>query len=141
MKKEMATIIRRGLDTRIPALAAAAREAQRPARGWLRAARSAAALSQEHVAQKLGIKRQSYSELEKAEERGAISLNSLQRSAEAMGCHLVYYIVPREGGAATFSELALVNDPNYQYLRASEHSMALEDQAVGDLGPPPKPAE
>jgi len=44
--------------------------------------------------------RQAYADLEAAEERGAISLNSLRRAAEAMDCELVYVVVPR-GVAAT----------------------------------------
>lgn len=68
---------------------------------------------------------------EKAEEREAISLQTLRRAAEAMDCELVYFIVPR--GAKSYADLASKNDPHMKHLRASEHSMALEDQAVGDL--------
>lgn len=50
-----------------------------------------------------------------------------------MDCDLVYYLVPR---ATSFGELATRLDPTFGYLQASEHSMALEGQAVGDLPPP-----
>lgn len=136
----MAEIVRRGLDERVSVLNAASRAATKPARGWLRAVRDAVELSQEQVARKLGVKRQSYADLEQAEERGAATLNSIRRAAEAMDCELVYFVVPREGVAGTFSELARNYDPQFQHLQASEHSMALEGQAVGDLKPRTKPA-
>ena len=107
----------------------------RPSRGWLRAVRDVIDLSQHDIAKKLGIKRQSYAQLETAEERGSISLSSLRRAAEAMECELVYFIVPREAIAGTYSELAQIHDPAFKHLQASEHSMALEGQAVGDLAP------
>ena len=135
MKADIAQIVRRGLDQRVSALKAAAHEAKKPARGWLRAVRDAVALSQDQVARKLGIKRQSYSDLELAEERGSAGLNSLQRAAEAMDCELIYFIVPRESVAGTYSELARIHDPKFRHLEASEHSMRLEGQAVGDLKP------
>ncbi len=52
-----------------------------------------------------------------------------------MDCDLVYFIVPKSGTAKSFSELAQQKDPGLRHLHASEHSMALEDQAVGDLDP------
>ena len=97
--------------------------------------RSVLGLSQQDVAKKIATTQQSYAELEAAEQRGAISLKSLQRAAEAMDCELVYFLVPREAVARTFSELAQHHDPAFKHLQATEHSMALENQAVGDLKP------
>jgi len=136
MKNDIGRIIQRGLDQRLQALKAAHSAAQRPARGWLRAVRDAVDLSQDQVATKLGIRRQSYAQMEAAEARGAISLNSLQRGAEALGCELVYFMVPRENTARTYDELRRAHDPLFKHLQASEHSMALEGQPVGDLKPP-----
>ena len=69
--------------------------AARPDRGWLRAVRTALGLSQAHVAARSSMTRQAYADLEAAEERGAISLNSLRRAAEAMGAEFVYCVAPR----------------------------------------------
>lgn len=139
MKTNLQGVLATGLDARIPALRPAQESALKPARGWLRAVRTVLGFSQERVAQKISMTRQSYADLEAAEQRGAISLNSLQRAAEAMDCELVYFIVPRETVARTYSELAQVHDPMFKHLQASEHSMALENQAVGDLKPRRKP--
>jgi predicted DNA-binding mobile mystery protein A len=110
----------------------------RPAKGWLRAVRSALGLSQDFVAKKLGTKRQAFTQMEAAELRGAISLRSLERAAEAMGCELVYFIVPRRASGDSFAELAREFDPAFKHLQASEHSMALEGQEVGDLRQKPQ---
>jgi predicted DNA-binding mobile mystery protein A len=139
MKTDLQDVLATGLDARIPALRPAHASALKPARGWLRAVRSVLGLSQEHVAKKIRMTRQSYADLEAAEQRGAISLNSLQRAAEAMDCELVYFLVPRETVARTFGELAQIHDPAFKHLQATEHSMALENQAVGDLKPRRKP--
>lgn len=129
----MNQIVREGLEQRIPALRGAQAVAQKPSHGWLKAVRDSVGMSQEQVAKKLGIKRQSYAEMESAEARDSISLNSLDRAAKAMDCELVYFILPREKFAHSFGELAQLHNPSHQHLIATEHSMALEGQAVGDL--------
>ncbi|HEY4300117.1 MAG TPA: helix-turn-helix domain-containing protein [Candidatus Didemnitutus sp.] len=131
------TIVRKGLDERLPILREAKVMAIRPTHGWLRAVREAIGARQETVAKRMGVQRQSYARLEKTETRGAISLSTLQKAAEAMDCDVVYYLVPRATVATNYTELARKHDPKFKYLQASEHSMALEDQAVGDLKPTP----
>ena len=137
MNIEGQNVLVTSLDTRLPALLPAQTAAMRPARGWLRAVRTALGLSQAHVAKKVMVTKQSYGDLEHAEERGVISLHSLQRAADAMDCELVYFLVPRAKVARSFRDLAQRHDPEFKHLQASEHSMALENQAVGDLPSPP----
>jgi len=139
MNSEGQSVLVTSLDARIPALMPAQTAAMRPARGWLRAVRTALGLSQAYVAKKVMVTKQSYGDLEHAEERGAISLHSLQRAADAMDCELVYFLVPRAKVAGSFRDLARQHDPQFKHLQASEHSMALENQAVGDL--PLRPAK
>lgn len=138
--KAIDTIVREGLDARLPQLLKARESALRPTRGWLRAVREAIGANQHTVAKRMGVKRQSYARLEDTEAQASISLGSLQKAAEAMDCEVVYYLVPRPSVAGNYTELARKHDPKFAHLQASEHSMALEGQAVGDLTPP-KPAE
>ncbi len=70
------------------------RRQSRP-QGQLRAARNAASATQANVAQKLGVTRQSYDDLERSEERAAITIGKLRQAAAALGCDLVYSLVPR----------------------------------------------
>jgi predicted DNA-binding mobile mystery protein A len=101
-----------------------------PARGWLRAVREALGVTQVEVAAKVGVKRQSYAQFETAEERGSISLASMRRAAGAMDCDFLYFVVPREAVARTFTELARVHDPMAGHLKATEHSISLTGGAA-----------
>lgn len=135
--KAIVMIVRQGLDSRLPDLLKAKESAVRPTRGWLRAVREAIGAKQHAVAKRMGVKRQSYARLEETETQGSISLASLQKAAEAMDCDVVYYLVPRSAVARNYTELARKHDPKFKHLESTEHSMALEDQAVGDLKPKP----
>ncbi len=130
-------IIRQGLDKRLSQLQKAKESAVRPTRGWLRAVRESIGAKQDAVAKRMGVKRQSYARLEVTEAQGSISLNSLQKAADAMDCEVIYYLLPKPAVAANYTELAKRHDPAFKHLKAAEHSMALEDQAVGDLKPKP----
>ncbi len=130
-------IVRKGLDERLPLLREARSSAIRPSKGWLRAVRVAIGAKQEAIAKKMNVQRQSYARMEISEARDSISLSTLQKAAGAMDCEVVYYLVPRESVAKSYVELARRHDPKFKHLQASEHSMALEDQAVGDLKPKP----
>ncbi len=70
---------------------------------------------------------QAIHQFEKSEAAGAISLRQLEAVAGAMGCRVVYSLVPREG---TLTDLA--NSKNDLARRAVQHSMALEGQIIED---------
>jgi predicted DNA-binding mobile mystery protein A len=132
MGAEIKAILLEGLEQKVEALNAARPAAARPARGWLRAVREATGLTQGEVSSAMGVKRQSYAQFEAAEERGTLSVASLGRAAEAMGCELVYFIVPRPSVARTYAELAQIHDPAAMHLKATDHSMALKDPGAQD---------
>jgi predicted DNA-binding mobile mystery protein A len=125
MNRETKEIILEELEGRIEPLRLAQPAATVPSRGWLRAVREAIGLTQGRVAERAAVKRQSYSQFEAAEARGSISLASLRRVAGAMDCELVYFIVPRDSVARTYSGLAEIHDPLARHLRATDHSIAL----------------
>lgn len=89
--------------------------------------REAVGLTQGEVASRMGVKRQSYAQFESAEEADSISLASMRRAAEAMDCELVCFIVPRESVARSYADLAQIHDPSAKHLRATEHSMNLQN--------------
>ena len=100
-----------------------------PGGGWIRAVREALGMTQVQLAARLGLARQSIQDFEKAEAERRITLDSLERAAAAMGCRLVYSLVPqngtleemREGRAAEVAEAM---------LKSATHSMELEAQGV-----------
>jgi hypothetical protein len=77
------------------------------------------------VADKMAVKRQSFAQLESAEEKESITLASMRRAAGAMDCELVCFLVPRESLARSYAELAQVHNPSAAHLKATEHSMSL----------------
>lgn len=103
-------------------------ESARPPKGWVRAIRDALGMTTAQLAQRLGVSQPRVVELEKSEVGGNVSLNSLQRAAEALGCRLVYVLVPERPLAETVRERAeLVAQ---RQISAVAQSMRLEDQEV-----------
>lgn len=68
-----------------------------PRAGWVRAIREALGLSQSQLATRAGISRATVQKLELAESRRRITLASLDRLAQAMGCQVAVAIVPKSG--------------------------------------------
>src|ERR1700730_5919753 len=66
----------------------------RPSKGWIRAIRDALGMTSAQLAHRLGVSQPRIIELEKSEASGTVTLNTLQRAAEALGCRLVYALVP-----------------------------------------------
>lgn len=102
----------------------------RPPRGWIRAIREALGMTTAQLAARLGIAQPSAVGLEKAEADKAITLQTLERAARALDCTLVYALVPREPLDTLVHERA--RGIAHERLRTISHSMALEDQRVGD---------
>jgi predicted DNA-binding mobile mystery protein A len=108
----------------------AAQKVSRPRKGWLRAIREAVGISASDLARTLGTSRQLPLQLEKAEAEDRITLKSLRTAANALDCDLVYALVPKAGTMEDLIENRARAQARKQVL-AVEHSMALEDQAVG----------
>jgi predicted DNA-binding mobile mystery protein A len=100
----------------------------RPTRGWLRAVREALGLTTSQLAKRLGISQPTVMNMEKAEQRGAISLETLERAASAMNCKLVYALVPNDSFEETIRNQA--GKIAKKRLERVNHTMRLEDQAV-----------
>ena len=109
-----------------------AREVPRPSRGWIRTIRQALGLSSAELARRLGTSRQLPLQLEKGEAEDRITLKSLRAAANALDCDLVYALVPRAGNMQELIENRARAEAKNRVLGV-EHSMALEDQAVGRI--------
>ena len=117
----------RHLDKRFAALRPLAKS-PRPPKGWLRAIRDALGMTTKQLAERLGVSQPRIVELEQSEVSGSVTLNTLQRAAEALGCRLVYALVPERPLADTVRARAdLVAS---RMTDAVAQSMRLEDQEV-----------
>jgi predicted DNA-binding mobile mystery protein A len=68
-----------------------------PTQGFLRAVRHALGIPAAEMLRELGVSPSVLFRLEQSERRGNISVKGLDRVAQAMGCQLVYAVVPRDG--------------------------------------------
>jgi predicted DNA-binding mobile mystery protein A len=99
----------------------------RPTSGWISSVREALGITLDQIGKQTGSSRQAVQQLERAEATDRITLGALRRTAEAMGCELVYALVPKSG---TFAELAErpVRDRAARDVKSVMHTMMLEDQ-------------
>jgi len=99
-----------------------------PPEGWIRSARKALNMSGAQLARRMGVSRMQVSQTEKKETSGAVTLKTIDNMARAMGCRLVYAIVPDRpleelvSAQARKKATALIGNANTQ--------MALEDQRL-----------
>jgi predicted DNA-binding mobile mystery protein A len=76
---------------------------QGKAEGWLRTVRRAVGIPVAEAARRIGVVESGVYRMEYAEGRGVISLKTLRRAAEALGCELVYGLAPKEGTLKTMA--------------------------------------
>jgi len=128
-RSERAAQARRELDRKF-AVADVRSIRARPRGGWIRAVRTGLGMSQEALAERLGIAAPSVAKLEKNEVRDAISIGKLADVARAMDCQLVYALVPNTNLEDTVQQQAKrAASATLGYVAAT---MELEDQAVDD---------
>ncbi len=99
-----------------------------PNGGWLHAVRDALGMSQAVWAGRMGVSGAAAAQMEQREREGRITLKSLDRAADALGCRLVYAIVP----LTSLTEQVRIHarQTAEALVDEVEHSMALEGQAT-----------
>lgn len=127
-RRQAAALGRRSLDRVLTPYRKAA--TRRPPKGWIRAIRDALGMTAEQLADRMHITQPSVQRLEISEAEDTIQLKTLKRAAEALGCELVYALVPRQTLGETYDLAA--RKVALRELDRIGHSMALEDQAVVD---------
>lgn len=101
---------------------------QKPSEGWLSVLRKALGMSGAEVAARMGVSRGAVYQAERNEREGAITINQMQKLAEAMGGRFVYAIVP-EGSVEDVIRAQARRKAEARIRRASAH-MALEKQSL-----------
>jgi predicted DNA-binding mobile mystery protein A len=118
------------LDRRFAELKSSLPLAERPQRGWIRAIRTALGMRTGQMAKRMNVSQPRVNELERSEIQGSITLNSLERAAQALGCRVVYVFVPEHPLADTIRDRAYKLAE--QKLASVEQTMRLEAQEVTD---------
>jgi predicted DNA-binding mobile mystery protein A len=96
MREKERKLARRRLDMEMRPFRRAARE-KKPTDGLLRAVRQALNVPIAEITEKMGVNRSVVFDLEASEVKSTITLSSMVRMAEAMGCNVIYGIVPKGG--------------------------------------------
>jgi len=108
----------------------ALREAM-PKDGWLKVIRTALGLTAAQLAKRMGTLPSNVLHFERREALKAATLASLDRAAKAMGCRLVWAIVP-EWGYGSLEEIVEKRAKKLavKLVKAVDHSMKLEAQGI-----------
>ena len=94
MRAQDRTTARRSLDRKLDSLRNSD-ALQRPARGWIRAIREALGMTAAQLGKRMEVNQSTVAGFEYGEVSKAITLDSLERAANALDCRLVYAVVPR----------------------------------------------
>ncbi|HJR57396.1 MAG TPA: mobile mystery protein A [Rhizomicrobium sp.] len=116
------------LDRRFAALKPWAKLAARPSQGWIRAVRRALGMTTAQMAKRMQVTQPRIVELEQAEIHGNITLSSLERAGKAMGCRVVYVLIPDRPLTETMKNRA--QQIAERRLASVEQTMLLEAQSV-----------
>ena len=81
------------------------------------------------LAQRLGAAPSSVSQIQQSEAKRTVSLQSLERVAAALGCRLVYALVPHDGSLEQMVQRRARRVAE-QLVRRVSHTMNLENQGV-----------
>ena len=100
----------------------------RPPSGWIRAIRDGLGMSATYLASRLSVAPSTVIRLESSEADETISLATLRRAADALGCELQYALVPKQSLGNILKNRAL--HLARQQMAAISHTMALEAQAT-----------
>jgi predicted DNA-binding mobile mystery protein A len=101
---------------------------ERPVKGWIRAIRDALGITLTQVGTLLNVSATRISHIEQDELKGSVTLATMERIANALGCRFVYTLIPetslQEKVHAQARQKALA------LLAQTSHSMNLEAQGV-----------
>ena len=118
---------RRQLDKRFQSIQAST-QFERPVKGWIKAIREAVGMTLEQLGNRMKVSRQQVGSLEQDELKGSVTLVTMERIANALGCRFVYALIPetslQEKVHAQARQKALA------LLAQTSHSMNLEAQGV-----------
>jgi len=117
----------RQLDDRLRPFQAL-RSVSAPKIGWLAEVRTCLGMTAEQMGSRLGLTKQRVGALERAEAEGKTTIASLRSAARALGCELVYALVPRGSLEEMVEHRAQAVAA--EMVQRTAHSMWLERQGT-----------
>ena len=120
----------RQAQDRINQAASLTKSVAKPFGGWIATFQEAIGMNAPALAERLDVSRNTIYASIQNEQAGTISLNQLEKVAEAMGGRLVYAIVPRKGAVEEIV-LAQARAKARRIIQRTRAHMALEEQSEG----------
>lgn len=102
-----------------------------PTDGWINAVRTALGMSARTLGERIGLSQPRVALIEKGEVEGTISLKTLEKAAQGLGCRVVIALLPEEGTLQNMRENQALKKAR-QINQYTESHMALEDQETED---------
>ena len=99
---------------------------KKPSQGWLRTIREVLGMTSTQLACRMGLSQPRIIQMEKNENN--LKIATLEKAATALGCHLVYALVPNEPIEVILQKKA--KEKALAYLRKVNDSIGLEDQQI-----------
>lgn len=98
-----------------------------PPKGWINTIRISLKMSLRQLGNRMNISAQSVKEIEDREANGNITLNSLREAANALGLHLVYGVVAKQGSLEQIIE-ERARELATEIVMRTHTTMTLENQ-------------
>ena len=123
-------VISKQYQEKVNAVATKMQDIKTPPEGWLCTARKALGMSAAQLARRRGVTRAAISNIEKSELNGRVTFKTLQGMAEAMGCRLVYAIIPENDVEKMLA--AHAKKKAMKMVEEANKHMELEGQALSE---------
>jgi predicted DNA-binding mobile mystery protein A len=105
------------------------RSEPKPNSGWIKAIRGALGMTAKQLADRMGTTQPNIAAMEERESSGTITLETLEKTARAMDCKLIYAIVPNEDYLSLNEMLDHKAEEAAKLIsKKISHPMALESQ-------------
>jgi predicted DNA-binding mobile mystery protein A len=101
---------------------------RKPPKGWIKVLREGLGMPASYLARVMDVEQSTIKRYEESEASGAISLKTLQKVADALGCELKYALVPKIPLDRMIAERAI--QVAEERMKSVAHTMALEDQST-----------
>lgn len=128
MKNQWLTI--KQLDRQLKEWQAVSGKYGKPRAGWIKTLREALSMSSQQLASRLKLSRARIVQLENAEAHDAVTLRTLKETANALGCELVYALIPQENSSLENIIKARAEQLAKERVTNVAHSMSLESQSL-----------
>jgi len=104
-----------------------------PPSGWIKAIRGSLGMTAKQLSQRLGTSAAGVIQLEEREPTKKVTLESLEKAANALGCRLVYALIPKEPNTNLESIIEQqAMEAAARILKEVSHSMRLEAQGTSN---------